>query len=95
MYVSDLNTIIHNNNYSLLNFIIKALSTTPNVSNFSYSGLGNNQRKRCERPFSELDGMSINDLATPGCVNPPTVRLVELMVKLASPLTVKLSMYGL
>ena len=34
-----------------------------------------------------LDGISINDRATPGCVNPPTVRLVEAIEKLASPLT--------
>ena len=34
-----------------------------------------------------LAGISIRGLATPGWVNPPTVRLVEVIAKLASPLT--------
>ena len=27
-----------------------------------------------QKPFSEFDEISMRDLATPGCVNPPTVR---------------------
>lgn len=32
-----------------------------------------------------LEGRSIKFLATPGCVKPPTVSLVDAIVKLASP----------
>jgi len=37
--------------------------------------------------FSALVGISMTLLATQGCVNPPTVRYVDGMAKLASPLT--------
>lgn len=76
------------NHINSLILCMKSVFTSPNEQNFSYRGFGNNQRKRCESPFSVLDGTSISDLATPGCVNPPTVKFVEAIEKLASPLTV-------
>ena len=72
-----------------LSFLRKFLSTLPNVSMCLYKGVGKSQRKRWDKPFSVLAGMLIRARATPGCVNPTTVRLVEDMEKFASPLTVK------
>lgn len=63
-------------------------STSLRLENFSKRGLGKNQRKQCENPFSEFEGISISPLATPGWLKPPTVNWVEDIAKLASPLTI-------
>ena len=55
---------------------------------FEYEGLGDNHKKRCVRPFSILDGISISAFATTGCVKPPTTSAVLSISKLASPDTI-------
>ena len=45
---------------------------------------------KCNTVLGKFFGISINPLATPGCVNPPTVSCVEDIAKFASPLTVYL-----
>ena len=65
----------------------KVSSTSSSAANFPKIGFGKSHKKRCDRPFSLLDGISIRFLATPGCVNPPIVSLVDDITKLASPLT--------
>ena len=42
---------------------------------------------RCVNPFSALDGSSTTCLATLGWVKPPTVKYVEGIENLASPVT--------
>ena len=42
---------------------------------------------RYEKPLSMFMGASIIERATPGCVNPPIVTIVEDMAKFASPHT--------
>ena len=42
---------------------------------------------RCEKPLSMFMGASIIKRATPGCVNPPIVTIIEDMEKFASPHT--------
>ena len=65
----------------LTHFWTKFRSGSPRLENFSNRGFGKNQRNWWENPFSAFAGISINPLATPGWVNPPTVKLVEDITK--------------
>ena len=66
---------------------LKLLSVGSRLSKCPYTGFGKNHRKRWLSPFSAFPGSSMSDLATHGWVKPPTVRLVLLIEKLASPVT--------
>ena len=72
----------------LPSFFWNNVSTFSKVLKLPYSsGFGNTHKNWWDSPFSALDANSIKFLATPGWVKPPTVSLVDAIMKLASPVT--------
>ena len=71
----------------LLRYSVNTVFAGCKSSKSEYRGLGKIQRNRCISPFSTAGWDSNSDLATLGCVNPPTVNPDFLIWKFASPET--------
>ena len=77
--------ILHIGDYLPI-YEVKSSSTISKEEYFEYEGLGDNH-KRCVRPFSILDDISISAFATTGWVKPLTTNAVLSISELASPYT--------